>query len=507
MYGEQMVKSGDSAIAPPVVRERYGYTFTGWDKSFVNVQGSLDVYAVYEPNTYILTFDANADTYLTVDPDPKSMNVIFDSAYGPLATVNRDHYTFDGWFTEPVNGVEVTPATVLKLAENHTLYAHWTPKVYTITYELDGDELYPTDSPPPTNPASYTVESTFPISLNEPTKFAYDFQGWTITYANETTEMLPPEGIIDGTTGNIILTALWTPAKYAIHYDLDVGGENDPNNPHLYTVEDFPISPIIDPTNEFDYLFLGWIVNCANGSIVPGLKFNYVIPEGTTGDLTLYAQWVQMGGVSKTVADGFAFNVDSQLSYDISYAYIIPDDTDLVTRFEIVDSCLPIDSIEYLHYILRIDGKMAFPKEILLGAAGGNVTFVIDPADLVERKLLTLTVTFTVKDTTQGISNNVHVFVNDNLDIGEAEATLCLISYNDNWPVVGGSGNVPTSYLYAIDSVVAVAGNAGGLAVDDWVFIGWSMDIDGSVVCLLRVIALQLLRIQCCTRSGCLLAV
>lgn len=41
MYGEQVVKSGDSAFAPPVVRERYGYTFTGWDKSFIRLLAKL----------------------------------------------------------------------------------------------------------------------------------------------------------------------------------------------------------------------------------------------------------------------------------------------------------------------------------------------------------------------------------------------------------------------------------------------------------------------------------
>jgi len=59
LYGEQMVKSGGSAVAPPVVRERYGYTFTGWDKSFVNVQASLSVYAVYAVDPKVYFFDGS----------------------------------------------------------------------------------------------------------------------------------------------------------------------------------------------------------------------------------------------------------------------------------------------------------------------------------------------------------------------------------------------------------------------------------------------------------------
>ncbi|MCL2643015.1 MAG: InlB B-repeat-containing protein, partial [Candidatus Bathyarchaeota archaeon] len=481
MYGEQMVKPGDSAIAPPIVRERYGYSFEGWDKSFNNVQGSLNVYAVYAPNTYTVTFDANADTHLTAEPNPKNIDVTFDSAYGLLATVNRDHYTFDGWFT--INDIQVTADTILKLAEDHTLYAHWTPIVYTITYELADNELYP-GVKAIGNPAEYTVESNFPINIAAPTRFAYDFQGWTITYADMSPETLPSEGVPDGTTGNIILTANWTPTKYNIIYDLGDDGVNDPTNPNWYTVEDFPISHIVDPPDIDRYVFMGWTVKCENGSTVPGLQFDYEIPEGTTGDITLIAQWIPMGKVSKTIVDGSAFNVNNLISYDISYAYELPDDISDFTELRIIDSWSPKDSISYVNHVLMIE-KQSIPASIDT-SVDGVVTFVIDPADLADNdgKLLTLKVTFTVNDATQGISNNVQVLIN-NVYIGTDAEALRLVHYDANWPIVDeqtveGSGNVPDSYLYEDDSKVTVAGNVGVLAVDDWVFIGWSMTVDGS---------------------------
>jgi uncharacterized repeat protein (TIGR02543 family) len=59
--------------------------------------------------------------------------VTYDSAYGTLATTSRTGYTFNGWFTAVSGGTEVTAATIVKTASNHTLYAQWTINTYTIT--------------------------------------------------------------------------------------------------------------------------------------------------------------------------------------------------------------------------------------------------------------------------------------------------------------------------------------------------------------------------------------
>ncbi|MDR2719186.1 MAG: InlB B-repeat-containing protein, partial [Nitrososphaerota archaeon] len=483
--GDQAVPHGGNAIEPDHPK-RYGYTFTGWDRPFTNVTQPLIVRALYDKNPYEVTFIANADADPAVVPNPESMTVLFDDAYGTLAAISRDYYTFDGWFTEPVGGVEVTAATVLKLAEDHNLYAHWTPIVYTISYVLDHGELHPGVNANG-NPKEYTVESTFPINIENPAKFAYDFQGWMITYANEFTTPLPSGGIPIGTTGNIILSALWTPAKYNIIYDLGVDGSLlDPTNPDGYTVENFPNHSIIDPTNP-DYVFMGWKVKYENGFKDPGLKFDYVIPAGTTGDITFYAQWIHEGGVSKDIVDRFVFVEDNPVSYDISYVYEIPANISDVESFKIVDSWLPKDSLSYAgSYVLKIDKENVTSTNISVVPDDGSVTFVINPVALAdsEGKLLTLMVTFMVDDAAQGISNNVKVFIN-NILVGEDTEALCLISYDPNWPVVNnlpvaGNGAVPSSYLYKAGSEITVAGNDGELVVDGWVFIGWSMAINGS---------------------------
>lgn len=46
-----------------------------------------------------------------------------------LPTPKMDGYTFDGWFTDPVEGAKVSVTTTY--TEETTLYAHWTPKAGT----------------------------------------------------------------------------------------------------------------------------------------------------------------------------------------------------------------------------------------------------------------------------------------------------------------------------------------------------------------------------------------
>ena len=76
--------------------------------------------------------------------------------------VSRVGYDFDGWFTEPkdvmsnqfggyygANNSENALTQTVPLYEedsNYTLYAHWTPKTYTVTFDMNGgDQLFATD--------------------------------------------------------------------------------------------------------------------------------------------------------------------------------------------------------------------------------------------------------------------------------------------------------------------------------------------------------------------------
>lgn len=100
----QIVKQGQDATAP-ADPTREGYTFTGWNKAFTNVQSDLTINAVYEQNEYTVTFCDWNGTVL------KTETVKWGQDATAPANPTREGYTFTGWdkaFTNIQSDLTVT---------------------------------------------------------------------------------------------------------------------------------------------------------------------------------------------------------------------------------------------------------------------------------------------------------------------------------------------------------------------------------------------------------------
>ena len=96
---QSYVEEGESATAP-TKPTRTGYTFKEWDTDFTNVTENLVVTAVYEINTYKVTFvDYDGSTL-------KEQTVEYGNAATAPAEPTRSGYTFVGWDTEFDNVTE-----------------------------------------------------------------------------------------------------------------------------------------------------------------------------------------------------------------------------------------------------------------------------------------------------------------------------------------------------------------------------------------------------------------
>ncbi len=89
--------------------------------------------AAADANEYAVYFNANGGTCSAA-----SRTVTYGSAYGTLPTAARDGCTFDGWFTAASGGTRITSGSIVTTAANHTLYAHWTAKTYTVYFNGNG---------------------------------------------------------------------------------------------------------------------------------------------------------------------------------------------------------------------------------------------------------------------------------------------------------------------------------------------------------------------------------
>lgn len=190
------------------------------DYTLIDYEDGIDLYAVWEVSIirYKITFDYNSpNTKLTMTGNSvKTKDVEGGRAIGTLPVPEISYYTFDGWYTDKAGGTKVTDKTICN--GNMTLYAHWTPVEYKITYNLDGGTVKGN------NPELYTVE-TDTFTLVNPVKTGYDFAGWTGT--NGTT----PEKTVTvtkGSYGNRKYKANWTKHNYSkdiyIRYQNEKGG-------------------------------------------------------------------------------------------------------------------------------------------------------------------------------------------------------------------------------------------------------------------------------------------
>lgn len=115
--------------------------------------------------SYTISFDGNGLEETIPDKE-----IDLGMPYGTLPDLTRTGYTFDGWYTAAEGGTKVTAATKTSIAENHTLYAHWSKTPYTLSFDAQGGSV---------NPASKTIYyDTAYGELPTPDKTYCIFLGW-----------------------------------------------------------------------------------------------------------------------------------------------------------------------------------------------------------------------------------------------------------------------------------------------------------------------------------------
>ena len=135
-----------------------------------NATGIKNVVAQWKANTYTVTFNANGGTVET-KTQTVTYGSTYGSTYGELPTPTREGYEFAGWFTEQNGGTKVMADTKVTTTEDHTLYAHWTQNIYTVTIKADKDgDVIETQQIPEGGMAKKPAK--------EPVREGYTFVGW-----------------------------------------------------------------------------------------------------------------------------------------------------------------------------------------------------------------------------------------------------------------------------------------------------------------------------------------
>ena len=101
------------------------------------------------PSAYTVSLNANGGSVSTT-----SITVSANGTYSGLPTPSRTGYDFSGWFTSASGGTQKSNGSGLASNSDHTLYAHWSAKKFTVSFNANGGSVSPTSK-------TVTYDSTY----------------------------------------------------------------------------------------------------------------------------------------------------------------------------------------------------------------------------------------------------------------------------------------------------------------------------------------------------------
>lgn len=222
---------------------------------------------------YTLTYNANGGSV-----SPTSKIVSYGRQYGTLPTPSREGYTFNGWYTSASSGVRVTESTTYNIRGNSTIYAHYTAKTMTVSFNsAGGTSVSSRTYTAPTTLTKYNSVGSLPT----PTRTGYNFTGWYTSSSGGTR-------VYDSSylyyTTNHTLYARWSAQSHLLFYNGNGGSVSPSYKSVLYGN---PYGALPTPTRS-GYTFLGWFTAATGGSqVYSSTKFL------STSYIDIYAHWRQ----------------------------------------------------------------------------------------------------------------------------------------------------------------------------------------------------------------------
>jgi uncharacterized repeat protein (TIGR02543 family) len=276
--GETQVVDYGSAATAPTNPTKEGHTFKGWDKEFANVHEDLVINALFEINTYTVTFVDKDGTVL------KTETVEYGKDATAPANPTKEGYTFKEWNKAFTN-----------IKANTTVMATYDLIEYAIEYYEGSTKLTLT-------PAKYTIEDAF--DLPEYEKQGFLFVGWYLK-SDLTGEKMTK--IVKGETGKVVLYAkvLDESITHDIVYELNGGmwgwTVNPVTSPNDGIAEDSNL-PVIFMQDFYTWLKDNDLLN--SDAVDPALrKLNWADFSANYDDPVAIYNWASSGSAGGVISD------------------------------------------------------------------------------------------------------------------------------------------------------------------------------------------------------------
>jgi len=247
-------------------------------------------YAVLK-GSYTVSFDMQEHGE---DVEPQTVHV--DSKVEKPDNPSATGYTFDGWFKEAAceNEWNFNTDTVEGTTE---LFAGWTAKTTSITFDANQGDLGSTTS----TTGTYDSAMTTIASTNLPTRAGYSFSGF-FDAASGGKKYYNADGTSannwDKDSATATLYAQWEEPTYTVTYENN-GHGTAPNQETVISGNKAtePLKP-----SETGYNFVGWYKEDTLTN-----KWNFGT-DSVTKDITLYAHWVKIESTITTEGTGASVN-------------------------------------------------------------------------------------------------------------------------------------------------------------------------------------------------------
>jgi prepilin-type N-terminal cleavage/methylation domain-containing protein/uncharacterized repeat protein (TIGR02543 family) len=290
---------------------------------------SMTIYAMWGMK---ITLDANGGTFsdagtFTVSSDKKTAsrsNFIYGwggaTKYGALPTPTYAGYSFDGWYTVQSgnSGSKIVQGDPFIGDYNHTLYAHWTPIPYEVTFnsnttascqfqqKVNGTWTNYSKTVLSVNPADYSI-------YRYTSRTGYTFKGWDTSTSCSNPKTSGTTGHL---TGNITRYACWSANSYTVTLDQNGGSGGTTSKSATYGSA---MPSIIRPTKT-GYTFGGYYTGTG------GSGTQYYKADGTsaktwdkTSATTLYAKWTANTYKINYAGGGTVSTKPTSATYDTTF--------------------------------------------------------------------------------------------------------------------------------------------------------------------------------------------
>ena len=275
-------------INTPENPTRKGYIFKNWSKNGKKVDNlpttmpaESHIYtAIWERETYQITYDLNGGSMKSGEKNPTTYNV--DTTVFKLKNPVRAGYTFTGWSGTEITGVSDNVSVKQGSIEKREYKANWRENTYQITFILSGTEAKG-------SMAAKTVNYTENVTLPKCgfTCKGHSFKRWyTVDKKGKKTyysDRQKVSKLTDVNGGVVTLYPEWEANVYNVTFDYGDGRAKTVRKIKYGDKYQFPS----DPTR-YGWEFKGWKKEGANTAFDMSTK---ELQLQDAKNITLYASW------------------------------------------------------------------------------------------------------------------------------------------------------------------------------------------------------------------------